>query len=103
MVEVVLGVFPECGHAAVASLRWVDPLPDALVMESNEVVLLVEPLVRFRLVFQSEVPADFLRWIEWVDVSCLEAGRVAVRVPTDDHRPPFPAFSRLRLVLRVLH
>ena len=89
--EVFLGVFPEYGHGVGASLRWVDPLPDALVVERNEVVLLVEPLVCLRLVFQSEVPSDLLTRVERVDVSCLEAGRVAVRVPADDHRSPSPA------------
>ena len=65
--------------------------------------LLVEPLIGLRLVFQTEVPADLLGRIERVDVSRLETGRVAVRVPADDHRSPFPAFSRWWPVLRVLH
>ena len=49
-------------------------------MERDEVVLLVEPLIGLRLVFQTEVPADLLGRIERVDVSRLETGRVAVRV-----------------------
>ena len=80
-----------------------NPLADAFVVERDEVVLLVEPLIGLRLVFQTEVPADLLGRVERVDVSRLETGRVAVRVPADDHRSPFPAFSRWWPVLRVLH
>lgn len=80
-----------------------NPLPDAFVVECDEVALLVEPPVGLRLVFQAEVPSDLLGRVERVDVPRLETGRVAVRVPADDHRSPFPAFSRLRPVLRVLH
>lgn len=80
-----------------------NPLPDAFVVECDEVALLVEPPVCLRLVFQAEVPSDLLGRVERVDVPRLETGRVAVRVPADDHRSPFPAFSRLRPVLRVLH
>ena len=103
VVEVVPGILRECGHVLHASLRWVDPLADALVVERDGVVLLVEPSECLRLVFQAEVPADLLPQVERVDVSRLEGGGVAVRVPADDHRPPFPAFSRLWLVFRVLH
>ena len=78
-------------------------MTDAFVVESDEVVLLVEPSECLRLVFQAEVPVDLLPRVERVDVSRLEAGRVAVRVPADDHRSPFPAFSWLWLALRVLH
>ena len=92
VVEVVPGVFRECGHVLHASLRWVDPLADALVVERDEVVLLVEPSECLRLVFQAEVPADLLPRVERVDVSRLEGGGVAVRVPADDYRSPFPAF-----------
>lgn len=60
-------------------------MADAFVVESDEVVLLVEPLVGLRLVFQAEVSSDFFGWVERVDVSRLETGRVAVRVPADDH------------------
>ncbi len=54
------GVFPECGHGVCASLRWMNPLPDAFVVECDEVALLVEPPVGLRLVFQAEVPSDLL-------------------------------------------
>lgn len=93
-VEVVFGVFPECGHGIGASLRWVDPLADALVVERDEVVLLIEPPVGLRLIFQSEVPSDLLGRVERVDVSRLETGRVAVRVLADDHRSPSPVLPR---------
>ncbi len=95
VVEVVLGVFSECGHGLGASLRWVDPLPDALVVERDEVAFLVEPSVCLGFVFQAEVPADFFRWVERVDVSRLQGDGVSVRVLADDHRSPFPAFSRV--------
>lgn len=78
-------------------------MADALVVERDEVVLLVEPPVGLRLIFQSEVPSDLLGRVERVDISRLETGRVAVRVLADNHRSPSPAFSRLRFVLRVLH
>lgn len=72
VVEVVPGVLRECGHVLRASLRWVDPLTDPLVVEGDEVVLLVEPSECLRLVFQAEVPADLFPRVERVDVSRLE-------------------------------
>ena len=55
-------------------------MPDAFVVECDEVALLVEPPVGLRLVFQAEVPSDLLGRVERVDVPRLETGRVAVRV-----------------------
>lgn len=72
VIEVVPGVLRECGHVLRASLRWVDPLTDPLVVEGDEVVLLVEPSECLRLVFQAEVPADLFPRVERVDVSRLE-------------------------------
>lgn len=53
-----------------------NPLPDAFVVECDEVALLVEPPVGLRLVFRAEVLSDLLGRVERVDVPRLETGRV---------------------------